>query len=243
MKKLSCVLTAAIILLTGISIQAQTLEEILAKHFETIGQDKLIKVQSLVTKGKLIQGSMEIPITGYQKRPDKTRMEGTFQGMTFTSGYDGKDGWHLNPFAGDTLPRPATDEENDQLKEQADIDGMLYNYKEKGYKLELAGTDTMEGQKVYLLKLTKPNGNVYTHYMDAENYVILKTVSKVKVKDVEREVETYYSDYKPVEGIIFPFSTESKMGGNTVAQFVFDSISLNEEIPDSIFEMSSAKKQ
>ena len=132
MKKLSLVLTTAIIFLTGFSIQAQTLEEILAKHVETIGQDKLVKVQSMITKGKLIQGSMEIPIIGYQKRPDKTRMEGTFQGMTFMSGYNGKDGWQLNPFAGDTLPRPATHEENDQLKEQADIDGMLRGSRPRG---------------------------------------------------------------------------------------------------------------
>lgn len=242
MKKIFYVLSAILIIFSGLTIQAQTLDEILAKYFETIGQDKLTEVQTIITKGKLVQGNIEIPIIGYSKRPNKTRMEGTFQGLTFVSAYNGDIGWHLNPFMGDTLPQQATDEELDELKDQADIDGMLYNYKEKGYTLELAGTEDFEGQQVYLLKLTKPNGNVYTHYMDAENYVILKTVAKVKSKGVEQEVETDFSNYKPVEGVIFPFSIESKVKGNTVAQFVFDSFTFNQDIDDSIFEMSSVTK-
>ena len=242
MKKIFYVLSAILIIFSGFTIQAQTLDEILAKYFETIGQDKLTEVQTIITKGKLIQGNIEIPIIGYSKRPNKTRMEGTFQGLTFVSAYNGEMGWHLNPFMGDTLPQQATDEELDELKDQADIDGMLYNYKEKGYTLELAGTEDFEGQQVYLLKLTKPNGNVYTDYMDTENYVILKTVAKVKSKGVEQEVETDFSNYKPVKGIIFPFSIESKVKGNTVAQFVFDSFTFNQDIDDSIFEMSSVTK-
>ena len=242
MKKLFYILSAAIIVISGYTIQAQTLDEILAKHFETIGQEKLTQVQSVITKGKLVQGNIEIPIIGYSKRPNKTRLEGTFQGLTFITAYDGENGWQLNPFMGDTLPRAATEDEIDQLKDQADIDGMLYNYKEKGYTLELSGTDDFEGQKVYLLKLTKPNGNIYTNYMDAENYVILKTVSKVKVKGVEQEVESLFSNYKPVEGVIMPFNIENKVSGNTIAQFVFDTFSFNEDIDDSIFEMSSVSK-
>ena len=242
MKKIFYVFSAAIIVFSGFIIQAQTLDEILAKYFETIGQDKLVQVQTIITKGKLVQGNIEIPVIAYSKRPNKTRMEGTFQGLTFVSAYNGETGWHINPFMGDTLPQQATDEELDELKEQADIDGMLYNYKEKGYTLELTGTEDFQGQKVYLLKLTKPNGNVYTDYMDAENYVILKTVARVKSKGVEQEVETDFSNYKPVDGIIFPFNIESKLKGNTVAQFVFDSFTFNQDIADSIFDMSSVSK-
>jgi outer membrane lipoprotein-sorting protein len=242
MKKIFYILSATLIIFSCIKIQAQTLDEILTKYFETIGQDKLTQVQSIIVKGKLIQGNIEIPVMGYSKRPNKTRMEGTFQGLTFISAYNGETGWHLNPFMGDTLPQQATDEELEELKEQADIDGMLYNYKEKGYTLDLAGTEDFEGQQVYLLKLTKPNGNVYTHYIDAENYVTLKTVAKIKSKGVEQEVETDFSNYKPVEGVIFPFNIETKVGGNTVAQFVFDSFTFNQDIDDSIFEMSSVSK-
>lgn len=242
MKKLFYLLSITFFVISGIALNAQTLDEILAKHFETIGQDKLSQVQTVITKGKLVQGNIEIPIIGYSKRPNKTRMEGTFQGLTFISAYDGEKGWQLNPFMGDTIPRDATEDELDQLKDQADIDGMLYNYKEKGYTLELTGTDDFEGQKVYLIKVTKPNGNVYTNYMDAENYVVLKTVSKVKVQGVEQEVESFYSNYKPVEGVIMPFSIESKVSGNTIAQFVFDSFTFNDDIDDSLFDMSSFSK-
>lgn len=244
MKKIFYFILAALMVFSGVTIQAQTLDEILAKHFETIGQDKLLKVQSIIVKGKLIQtqGNVEIPIIMYAKRPNKTRMEGTFQGLTFISAYNGEIGWHLNPFAGDTLPQQSTDEELDQLKDQADMNGMLYNYKEKGFTLELTGTDDLDGQKVYLLKLTKPNGNIYTNYMDAENYVILKTAAKIKVKGVVQEAETSFSNYKPVDGIIEPFNIENKVAGTLASQIILDSFDFNKDIDDSIFEMSSVSK-
>ncbi len=242
MKKLFYILSA-IFLLSCLTIHAQTLEEILAKHFQTIGQDKLSEVQSLITKGKMQQSGIEILFIQYVKRPNKMRSEATIQGLTSITAYNGKQSWQLNPMLGDTLPQPATKEVTDELKEGADLDGMLYNYKEKGYTLELTGTDDFDGQKVFLLKLTKPNGNVYIHYMDADNFVILKTVSKIKIKGVEREAEMVYSNYKPVEGIIFPFSSEIKVAGNTVGQMVIDSVIINQDIDDSIFEISSVTKQ
>ena len=117
------------------------------------------------------------------------------------------------------------------------MNGMLYNYKEKGFTLELTGTDDLDGQKVYLLKLTKPNGNIYTNYMDAENYVILKTAAKIKVKGVVQEAETSFSNYKPVDGIIEPFNIENKVAGTLASQIILDSFDFNKDIDDSIFEM------
>ena len=69
MKKILFILSAFLIVFSGFKIQAQTLEEILANHFETVGQDKLPDVQSIVAKGKIIQGNIEIPITGYTNNP------------------------------------------------------------------------------------------------------------------------------------------------------------------------------
>ena len=236
------IIFATVLFLCALSAKAQTLQEVLDNYFKTIGQEKLLKVQTIVTKGKLLQGGVEIPIIGYNKRPNKLRFEGTFQGMTLIQTYNGKDGWSLNPFAGDTLPKPATKEQLDNFKDQADMDGMLYSYKGNGYTAELLPVDTVDGQKTYPIQITKPNGNTYINYIDADNYVIIKTKAKVKVQGVEREVESYYSNYKPINGMIFPFAVDTKMNGQTVAQIVFDSYEFNKELNDSLFTLEPGEK-
>lgn len=239
-------LSLFLILFLFISIKftsAQTVDEILAKHFEAIGQDNLLEVQTVKTTGKFVQAGMEIPFISFALRPNKVRVEGEFQGLKFIQAYNGEIGWALNPFMGDTVPTQAQQDVVDELKDQADIDGLFYNWADKGFKVELVGTEEMEGQQVYLLKLTKENGNEYIYYMDAENYVPLKMKAKVKVMGVEREVETFYSNYKPTDGIVMAYSMESKVGGQTVSQIVIDKVEFNREIDPAVFEMESAKSK
>ena len=47
--------------------------------------------------------------------------------------------------------------------------------------------------------------------------------------------QTYMSDFQDVDGLIMPYSVETKMGGNVVSQIMFKTVVLNEKIDDSIF--------
>ena len=42
------------------------------------------------------------------------------------------------------------------------------NYKEKGYELEFTGTEELDDMEAYILKLTRPNGDVITSYIDSD---------------------------------------------------------------------------
>jgi outer membrane lipoprotein-sorting protein len=216
---------------------AQTVDEILAKYFEAQGQEKLLATNTFTTKGKIIQGQFEIPFTSYHKRPMKFKSEAEFQGMKIISAFDGETGWSINPMMGSTDPQPMTAEQLDRMKMQADYDGMFYNYKDKGYTVEYMGKEPVDDIETYVLKLTRPNGDIITAYIDAENYVALKTDSKMKIQDVDREAETIFSNYKYVDGILVPFSIETKMDGKTVMQMVLEDVKYNTDLPDSIFEM------
>lgn len=240
MKRLVSVLTI-FILLTCVT-SAQTVDEILSNYFETIGQENLLQKNTLIAKGKLLQGQIEIPFTAIQKRPSNMKMEATLQGMTLKQAYDGKSGWSINPFMGQTEPSPMTQEQLDQMVLQADFDGPYYNYEEKGYTVELVEPDTLDDIELYGLKLIQPNGDAVTTYFDSENYVPLKSVSKTNVQGVETEAETYFSNYKEVEGIYIPFEIETKVNGQTMITMVFDEIKYGEEVDDSIFEMPKVEE-
>lgn len=216
---------------------AQTVDEILANYFETIGQEKLLATNTFSTKGKIMRGQVEIPFTSSHKRPMKFRSDATFQGMHIVSSYNGENGWTINPFAGGTDPIPLTAEQNDRMKLQADYDGIFYNYKEKGYTVKYLGTENVDDIDAYVLELTRPNGDVIKNYFDPESYVILKTASKMKIQGVETEAETIFSNYKYVDEMLSPFSIETKVNGETVMQMIFDEITYNTDVPDSLFEM------
>jgi len=216
---------------------SQTVDEILAKYYEAQGQEKLLATNTFTSKGKIIQGQFEIPFTSYQKRPMKFRSEAEFQGMKIISAFDGENGWSINPMMGSNDPQPMTAEQLDRMKIQADYDGMFYNYKDKGYTVEFMGKEPVDDIETYVLKLTRPNGDIITSYIDAENYVILKTKSKMKIQGVDTEAETIFSNYKYIDDILVPFSIETKMNGKTVMQMTFDEFKYNVDLDDSIFEM------
>jgi hypothetical protein len=223
MKK-STTFFAVLLLIAGNSLMSQSLDDILKEHFSAIGQDNLLKVNTQKLTGKMIQGSIEIPFIQMAKRPDKVRAEGTFQGLTFIQTFNGKEGWGLNPFAGVTDPQPMSE------------DGMLWNWKEKGYTVTFDGKEDMEGTSCYKIKLDTKEGDSFTYYIDADSYIMLRTNTKMKRVGNEIESDTYYSNYMMVEGIAVPAKIETKMKDQLMATLVIEKVEFNTDIDDALFE-------
>ena len=235
MKKLTAFLTV-LFLVIGNSIMSQSLDDILKEHFAAIGQDSILKVNTQKLTGKMIQGGIEIPFIQMAKRPDKIRVEGTFQGLTFIQTYNGKEGWSLNPFAGVTDPQPMTEDDLKGMRYQADMDGMLWNWIEKGYTVTFDGKDDMEGTSCFKIKLDTKEGDSFTYYIDADSYLLLRTNSKMKRMGNEMESDTYNSNYSMVEGIAVPGKIETKMKDQLMGTLVIENVELNIELDDTLFE-------
>ncbi len=235
MKRLLLVLLGVTLLSFGNTIIAQDLEEVLENYFETIGQDKLLKVNTITMNGNIMAGGMEFPFTTVLKRPKMLRIESTIQGQKMIQVFDGENGWMINPMMGTLEPQDMDPETVKQLRSQADMDGELYNYKEKGHEVEYMGIDEMEGTEVHKIKLTRKDGDVTIYYIDADAYVVLKATGKRKVQGVEVEGESTFGNYKMVEGIVFPFSITSGVAGQPGAQVVIDTVILDKPVTDSLF--------
>lgn len=217
---------------------AQTVDELIKKSIDAQGgAEKLKAVKSIKVTGKIIQRGLEIPITIQQKRPVMIRVDVTFQGKTQTGAYDGETGWKTNPFQGSPDPEKVAGDELKELQEQSDMDGPLVDYKAKGHTVELIGKEDMEGTPVYKLKLTLKNGDVRNIYLDAENSLPLKVSLKRKTPGGEIEADQYVGNYKPVNGVMFSFSLETKVKGQTVSQIAFDKVEMDVTIDDSVFKM------
>lgn len=227
-------------LLFGVAAAAQTVDEIIQKNTEARGGlQKLKAIKSLKATGRLTPASLgqDIALTLQQKRPNAFRMEFTLQGKSMIQAYEGEGGWQINPFQGSSEPEKLAGDDLKDAQEQADIDGPLVDYKAKGHTVELLGKEDLEGTPVYKLKLTLKTGDVRYIYIDAANYLELKTTAKRKSPGGELEIDIYPSNYKSVGGVLFPFSIEQKAQGQTQVQIALDKIELDVPIDDAIFKM------
>jgi outer membrane lipoprotein-sorting protein len=217
---------------------AQTVDELIKKSLDAKGGvQKLKAIKSMKATARVIQQGLEIPIIIQQKRPHLVRMDVTFQGKSQTMAYNGESGWKTDPFQGSPDPEKIAGDDLKQAEEQSDLDGPLVDYKEKGHTVELIGKEDVEGTPAYKLKLTLKSGDVRNIYLDAENYLELKVNLKRKTAGGEIEIDQFLGNYKPVNGLMFAFSIETKVKGQTVSQITIDKIETDVAIDDSIFKM------
>lgn len=231
-------LTLPLAFLFCVQASAQTVDELIKKNIDAHGGvQKLKAVKSMKASGKITPQGLEIPITLQQKRPGMVRMDATFQGKSMVQAYDGTTAWKIDPFQGNPDPEKVAGDDLKDLEEQSDLDGPLVDYKQKGHTVELIGKEDMEGTPVYKLKLTLKNGDVRNIYIDAENYLELKVTSKRKTPGGEIDVDQFMGNYKPVNGMMFAFSIDTKVNGQSVNTITIDKIELDVPVDDALFKM------
>ena len=244
MKRVSVVLIAVCVL-AGAWLAAETLDEILAKNYESRGGlDKLQAIKTTRIKGKMMQSmmNMEFPMDLWYRKPNCIRMEAEFQGKKIVQGYDGKTVWWIMPFMGSEEPQEMPEAQAKEVIDMAESMDPLVDYKAQGHTLEFLGKEEMEGTEVYKLKLSRKNGKVTTFYLDTDSGIELKSTTYIKRGESEVLVESVFGDYQEVDGIMFPFSLESKMDGTTAMTLIFESYTLNEEMPDELFTMPAKQE-
>ena len=223
------------ILFLAIAAQAQDVDKILKKHFEAIGQDVVLDAKSFAMEGTIVQMGLEIPFKAYQVRPAKMRTEGTFQGQTFVQVYNGEKGWTINPFMGSTEPQPMGEDELKSMKQQSDMDGMLWNWKEKGYKLEMMENEDIEGTECYNIQVITDENDIFNYFIDTESLMVLKVNSAVMVQGNVTESETFMSNYMMVDGMAMAGTVETRSNGQTLMTMNIDKVERNADLDASLF--------
>jgi outer membrane lipoprotein-sorting protein len=234
----------ALAALVAVPASAQTLDEILARNLKAKGGlDKMKAAQTIRMTGTMTVGpGMEAPFVMEMKRPNMMRMEFTLQGMTGVQAFDGKTGWQLMPFSGRKDPEPLPEDALKQVEEQADFDGPLVDYKAKGHALELVGKEKVEGSDAYKLKLMLKNGDVRYIFLDADQYLEVRTEGKTNIRGTDVEAESTIGDYKEVGGLMFPHALESgQKGSPQKMKMTIQKIELNVPIDDARFKMPVLK--
>jgi hypothetical protein len=198
----------------------------------------------VVEKGKLRtkqRDETQLPFTLEFKRPLKTRLEIQFNGQTAVQVFDGRNGWKLRPFLGRTNWDAYTSDEVKLSAAEPGIDGFLIDYAAKGAKVELVGTDKVEGHEAYKLKVTLSGGDVRHVWVDTHTFLETKVEGLPRRLDGKpHNVEIYLREFKSEGDVVIPHVIETHVEGLRRAEKItIETATVNPKLDDSRFTKSA----
>lgn len=234
------------ILTLSLTASSQTAEELIQKNIEAKGGlEKMKAIKTLRLTGKLDGGGGFTATVGQEnKRPNLVRETFTLQGMTQVQAYDGSTAWQVRPFGGRKDPQLMGDDDVRDLLIDADLDGPLVDYKEKGNRVEYLGHDTVDGDDALRLKVMLKNGDMIYYYLDPDTFLEIRTERREFVRGAVHDSVADLGSYKPVSGVMFPFSVNGgpKEYPTQWQSVTYEKIEANVPLQDSDFAVPASLK-
>ena len=225
----------------------QTAEELVDKNIQAKGgMEKIKAIHSLHMTGKLTGGGgFTATVTQDGMRPNLVRETFSLQGMTGVQAYDGTVGWQIQPFGGHKDPELMGEDDVRGLLRDADFDGPLVDYREKGNTVEYLGHDVVDGDDALRLKVTLKNGDILYYYLDPDTYLEIRKEIQEFIRGSIKENVVDLGSYKPVAGVMYPFSIASgpKNRPNAAQTTTLEKIDVNVPLAKSEFELPASLKQ
>ena len=227
-------------------IQAHSVEEIIDEHVEARGgRNKINSINSLYMKGIREMMGNRVPIRIIKVQGKLFRNDFEFMG---TSGYT-----IVTPSAGWSFvsmrsgkPESLSGERLKALQPDLDIAGPLLDYAAKGNKVALIGKEDVDERQAYKIKLILNSGKEIIYFIDVKTHLVIQTRQMtVEMQEggnaaaqQERELITNFSDYRSVDGIIFPYKVSNPGSGPDGGSIAFSKIELNKTIDRSQYKPS-----
>jgi hypothetical protein len=218
--------------------QTMSVDDIVAKHLATKGgAEKWKTVQTQKMTGVAISQGFQLAMTVYAKRPNVSRQELTIEipgqpVMTIVNMFDGTKAWMINPMTGDPAPQAMPDAETATAKAQSDFDGILVDYKAKGYTVAMVDQARVAGRPTYHMKVTRADLPTQHVYIDPETFVEMRVSTEGPTAS-----ETDLSDYKTVDGIMVPHNIKISQNGALVAELRIGKVEFNVPMDDALFRI------
>ncbi len=235
------------VVMLGSSARAETLDQILARNLAARGGDaKLKDIKTLRFTGKVVFGggdfSLQAEWAQVVKRPGVMRNEVTIQGLTAVSAYDGTEGWNMSPFGGRREAEKASADDARGLAQLAELDGPLVAWRDKGHRIELLGSEDVDGTQAIKLRVIRKDGDVQYVFLDPDSALEIRITTMHKNRGVEEISETDLGGYQQVAGAWFPFSIESGgKGGPKGNRITIERAEVNPVLDDAMFKVPAPK--
>jgi len=220
--------------------KAQDVDRIIDQYFNTINHKEICNISSITIKGTRASVG-ERDFIEIIQRPDKYRCDYDMGPDKFSLIYDGETGWQINPFSLGNKIEYLIEHAIDlvQIKENADIDGILFNWREKGHKVTLCNDkDTMYNEFYKLKIITRDHDTLY-YFLNSNNYYLTKKTYIFKNGEQTIKTHLFFSDHRKVNGMIFPFKIETFQYNNLISTISINKIIFNIEYDNHFFKSNT----
>jgi hypothetical protein len=220
---------------------AQTADELISKHIEARGgQARLKAIQTIRIERTVAATFNDIDVVIYKKRPNLYRSEQTPEGRRSTTVRGFSD------VAWETADGKTTVREGagplEQREVDADFDGFLVDYHDKGHAIALEGRQRIGAADVWKLKVTLKSRAVRYVYLDAETLLERRHEATIEVAPNRRVATTItFSDWREIGGVKFPFAVDEERDAAGQTYVVYTrKIEVNVPMEDAIFKMPAS---
>lgn len=226
---------AALLFLRAVAgVAAPSVDEIIDRHVAARGgYEKIASLRSLIIRGEYREGEHVSPAAAmalmrpYYKLvgdPDKQVGE-------FAEGYDGS-AWEYYGDPGFVVR--TIGEASAAARHRARFDHPLIHYRDFGTTVVLLGKDHVGDRAAWRLLMTLEDGFREEALIDEETFLLLaeRKAAPVHAFGVTVKSETRYSDFRAVEGVLFPFESREVeiVTGRTMSEFRTREIVANRDI-------------
>lgn len=203
-----------------------TAEQIIENYIKALGgRSKLESINDMSQEMSLAVMGQQATIKSYQKRPNLLLVETIMGGMSLSKQlFDG------NKIA---ISSPMGSQEFTEGPpfEQAKLQAIMFpelNLNALGVRTKLMGAETLDGKNVYRIEVTTASGNKTYDYYSIE--------TGLKVKSISEGITASFSEYKDVNGILFPHKVMQEAGPQMMEMTTID-IQMNTGLNDDLFKL------
>ena len=215
------------------ALEGVTAERVINNYINAIGGYKLLsKVKDKTTKSEIIMQGQTINYDIYVKDQNKLYSR-IYQGDVVTSETIYTEG---SGVFFDAQSKESSSYDGDDLldlQESTIIFPEIF-YQNFGYNSKLLGIEAQNDQKQFYKVLVKKGG-------DRNDTVYFDVQTGLKMRLENKHLTEEYNNYKPIEGILFPFKTKLTIGTESYALEILE-IKLNSNLEDAIFKLSKIQE-
>ncbi|MFA8343717.1 MAG: outer membrane lipoprotein carrier protein LolA [Rhodothermaceae bacterium] len=238
--KFSVLLIAVVAFISFSFAQDISIDEIISKNIEARGgKANWEKVKTIKMTGTYVNFSNPEEFVIYKQRPDLYRFDTERLNRFTIHAFDGKKAWWVNPLMGEQFAKPSFIPAEGNLAKvtlrERFFDPVFWNYKAKGNKIEFAGTENLDGEDVYKLKVILKDKSVEFWYISAETFLEVSMTGTTYDFGRAKSYEVFFSEYQKVENVMMPYLIESEYGIR-YRSLEIKEIEINKNVDASVFK-------
>ncbi len=215
--------------------RAQLGPEIARQHAERAG-DRLAALTAVRAEGRTFINGEVVPFTLIAQRPNRLRVESFTPLRRAVQVYDGEHApWASHTDSKGGLPQEMAEAEAREFMANADFDGPLVDFAAKGYSVDYAGEDLIDGRPADKLLVMDRHDRILFLWVDRGSREVVKRTTYRVAGGQRVAVDTFFKDFREFAGVMQPHRVETMANGRLIYVMVIDRMEANPVVGPEVF--------